>query len=712
MYCRTVLSASPNHTDALNNVGKCLSELASRESADAVGLGNHAFSTWMRVLEVDKNHRMARMNAALHLHSAGLFLEAVVHWNVLLAAHPNDAEVAYNAAVSFQYLGRIEDAAEAYMTAIRVKTSYTEALINLAALHHRYGSISEAVHLYREAIETANAKAENQDLLIMVYNNLGVAQVQLGLFEDAMESHRHALALAEHYASLRGDSKYFNDVELTHGLILKASIPGCYWENRDKIVRSIVNQDSVRIDRGDGPVLLPFDTLLLPIDGMTRMRVARAQSSTFEHHQIDVPTRYGDESIMRVSYLCYDFNDHPTAHLVEGLFRWHKRFKKIRGENDGVHAAAINYGKDDNSTYRASIAADADAFINLNTLGHREAVEEARRWPVGGPSIAVDLQGHTLGTRMELVAMRVAPVQASYLIFPGTSGASFIDSLFVDKHVVPPEHTATYSEKMIYLPGCYQINDYERHLIDSGGDVDAIRRSHGLPAKPAVVFCNFNKSDKLDPVSFAVWMSVLRRVPGSALWLLKPSKQRAFDALKSNLNAQAAAHGVMPSRIVWATRVPKAAHLGRHTAADLFLDTFVYGAHSTATDALRGGLPFLTARGGTFPQRVGVSLLSNVIGSLRLLLECDSLRDFEDLAVALTTTNRATLYRLRQHLVENSQTARLFDTARFTDSMERAYKAMWEIYRADGNQTTRHLVIADAKDEQQHSLGFRRKSWQ
>lgn len=385
----------------------------------------------------------------------------------------------------------------------------------------------------------------------------------------------------------------------------------------------------------------------------------------------------------------------------------------MQGAGHGTYTAAISYGKDDQSSYRASIMSNSDAFINVNNLGYREAVEEARRWPqvlingsirAYGPSIAVDLQGHTLGTRMELMAMRVAPVQASYLIFPGTSGASFIDAILVDSIVVPPESAQTFAEKLVYLPGCYQINDYERHQfarIESHREqhVDRLRKSHGLPSTPSIVFCNFNKNDKLDPTSFSVWMSVMRRVPGSVLWMLQPSKRRAFDTIRLNLQAEAAANGIRHSRIVWASRVPKVEHLIRHEAADLFLDTFVYGAHSTATDALRGGVPFLTMRGQTFPQRVGVSLLSNV-GASQALLACDSLKEFEDMAVFLTTTKRSTLEHLRGRLVEEGMTALLFKTALFTYNMERAFKLMWEQFRADGNRTRRHLVVVHQHNRQ------------
>ena len=291
---------------------------------------------------------------------------------------------------------------------------------------------------------------------------------------------------------------------------------------------------------------------------------------------------------------------------------------------------------------------------------------------------------------------RVAPVQLAYLIYPGTSGASCLDGAVVDPIVVPPEAARVYTERLVYLPGTYQVNDYERHAaVATYAAAPGDRAAHGLPPKPSVVFCNFNKVDKLDPASFGLWMNVLRRAPGSVLWLLRP-KGRQFDHVAANLEAEAAARGVHPARLVWADRVPKAEHLRRHAAADLLLDTLIYGAHSTATDALRGGLPLLTVRGEQFPQRVGASLL-RAVGTHQELLAVDSLRDFEDLAVSLAGTRR--LRALRARLADEGRASRLFDTRAFTRDLERAFHAVWEGHALAGRLAHHVVVLEDVLPE-------------
>ena len=488
------------------------------------------------------------------------------------------------------------------------------------------------------------------------------------------------------------------DQARTH--LLKARVPHCDWVAREAMLAEILDVDRRRMDRGERPALLPFDTLLVDMPPRARMRHAVYTSRALEHYGdlLPPPAPNAPNGSLRVAYMCYDFNDHPTAHLVEGLFRWHRRFKdafrSARGPRALEAVAALGYGKDDHSDYRDAIAADADAFINdLALLGHVDAVVASRDF---GAQIVVDLQGHTLGTRMELCMARVAPVQLAYLIYPGTSGASCLDGAVVDPIVVPPEAARVYTERLVYLPGTYQVNDYERHAaVATYAAAPGARAAHGLPPKPFVVFCNFNKVDKLDPASFGLWMNVLRRAPGSVLWLLRP-KGRQFDHVAANLEAEAAARGVHPARLVWADRVPKAEHLRRHAAADLLLDTLIYGAHSTATDALRGGLPLLTVRGEQFPQRVGASLL-RAVGTHQELLAVDSLRDFEDLAVSLAGTRR--LRALRARLADEGRASRLFDTRAFTRDLERAFHAVWEGHALAGRLAHHVVVLEDVLPE-------------
>ena len=689
------LALDPGHVDALCNLGKMRSDAVRAE-----GPSDAAVALWTRALEIDPLHRMARVNLALDLHRRGRFDAATVHWDELLRRHPADPEVLYNAGVTRAHRGEVPVAADLYQACLERAPDHVEARINLAALYHKHGTPRDAVEHYRRALDSLRRvgpalgeDGDPADAEVMIHGNLGVALTQLGEGDEAVAAHAAGLRIAEARGMVDAA-----DQARTH--LLKARVPHCDWVARDAMLAEILDVDRRRMDRGERPALLPFDTLLVDMPPRARMRHAVYTSRALEHYGdlLPPPAPSAPNGSLRVAYMCYDFNDHPTAHLVEGLFRWHRRFKdafrSARGPRALEAVAALGYGKDDHSAYRDAIAADADAFINdLALLGHVDAVVASRDF---GAQIVVDLQGHTLGTRMELCMARVAPVQLAYLIYPGTSGASCLDGAVVDPVVVPPEAARVYTERLVYLPGTYQVNDYERHAaVAAYAAAPGARAAHGLPPRPFVVFCNFNKVDKLDPASFGLWMHVLRRAPGSVLWLLRP-KGRQFDHVAAHLEAEAAARGVHPARLVWADRVPKAEHLRRHAAADLLLDTLVYGAHSTATDALRGGLPLLTVRGEQFPQRVGASLL-RAVGADQELLAVDSLRDFEDLAVLLAGTRR--LRALRARLADEGRASRLFDTRAFTRDLERAFHAVWEGHALAGRLAHHVVVLEDVLPE-------------
>jgi predicted O-linked N-acetylglucosamine transferase (SPINDLY family) len=243
-------------------------------------------------------------------------------------------------------------------------------------------------------------------------------------------------------------------------------------------------------------------------------------------------------------------------------------------------------------------------------------------------------------------------------------GASYMDYIIADRVVIPPAHQVHYSEKVAYLPHCYQPNDRTRHVA---AEIPS-RAEAGLP--PAgFVFCCFNAGYKIGPEMFDIWMRLLGNVEMSVLWLLdeNPAAQR-------NLKREAQARGMNPERLVFAPRMPVHEHLARHRLADVFLDTLPYNAHTTASDALWMGLPLITLPGSTFPSRVAASLLS----AMRVPeLVTSSLAEYEDLVVALAR-NPERLAEIKAKLARNRDTAPLFDAAQFARHLESAYTTMWE----------------------------------
>ena len=293
--------------------------------------------------------------------------------------------------------------------------------------------------------------------------------------------------------------------------------------------------------------------------------------------------------------------------------------------------------------------------------------------------LAIDCKGHTVDARPGILARRPAAVQAGYLVWPGTYGASFIDYLLVDGFVVPPDERRYYDESLVYLPHSYQVNDDKRAVPVAA----PTRRSLGLP-DAAFVFACFNNNFKITPEVFGVWMRILKATPGSVLWLLADN-----DLVVANLRREAGARGLDPARLIFAPRLPAAEHAQRQLCADLFLDTFPCNAHTTGSDALWCGLPLITLAGRGFPSRVAASLL-HAVGLPELVTT--SLYDYELLALRLSA-DPAALARVGERLRSARTTCALFSTERTTRHLEAAY-AMIE--RASSGRPACDLKVLDS----------------
>jgi predicted O-linked N-acetylglucosamine transferase (SPINDLY family) len=369
---------------------------------------------------------------------------------------------------------------------------------------------------------------------------------------------------------------------------------------------------------------------------------------------------------IRVGYFAATLHEHATAYLMAQLFESHDR--------ERFEITAFSYGPRTGDPMRARLVAAFDRFEEIGARSDLEAAVLARSL---GIDIAVDLMGYTREARPGIFACRAAPIQVAYLGYPGTMGASYVDYAIVDRIVVPRSQYGDYTEKLVTMPSCYQVNDARRPRPEAA----LTRDDAGLP-REGFVFCCFNNNFKLTPRMFDVWMRILREVGGSVLWLMEDNPWAA-----ANLREEARARGVDPARLVFARRVPLAEHLARHRLADLFLDTLPYNAHTTASDALWMGLPVLTCRGESFAGRVAASLLDAVAMPG---LVAATLDQYEQRAVALARDAHA-LQSLRDRLAANLRGAALFDAGTFTRDLEKAYRAMHA--RALAGSAPDHLEI-------------------
>jgi predicted O-linked N-acetylglucosamine transferase (SPINDLY family) len=523
-------------------------------------------------------------------------------------------------------------AAKAFRAALALRPRYAAAASNLGMVLAEQGHMDEALAAQRQAV-TLDPHHVGARV------NLAVLLQRGGCAAEAVDHLLEARRLAP-----EDDSIVAN--------LLKPLMDLCDWPAVAAMADEFRRLEREQAVERWGARLLPFESQLLPFSADLQLRLARLHAGRWPAAPRR-PARAARDGRLRIGYVSADFHDHATAHLTRSLYGRHDRSRF------SVHAYSL--GADDGSDYRRRIERDCDAFTDA---GGESDAALARRIADDGIDILVDMKVHTGGARPGVFALRPAPVQVSYLGYPGTSGAQYLDYLIADSVVVPEGVERFYSEAIVRLPGSYQATDNTQPIATACPS----RAECGLPEQ-AFVFCCFNQLYKIEPVIFSAWMDILRAVPGSVLWLLagqEPAMQR--------LRAAASTAGIAPERLVFAGYAAKPDHLARHHHADLFLDTHDVNAHTTASDALWAGLPVLTWPGETFASRVAASVVS-AAGLPELVMP--SLAAYKEAAIRYAT-DAVALAALKDRLARQRLSCTLFDTPAYVWALEQAYAHMHE----------------------------------
>jgi protein O-GlcNAc transferase len=613
------LALKPDYAEASFNLGNALQALGRHE--EAIGRFENAIS-------LKRDHAEAHNNLGSSLHALGRHEEAIPHFERALAMHPYFADAENNFATALQALGRHREAIAHFTRAIALKPDHARAYSNLGNSLHELGRHEEALaHLERAlAIEPDNADA---------CNNLGNALSSLRRYDGAIASYRRAVRLDP----LQGNA-------LSSYVTLKRRI--CDWSD--------FAEDGARLigALGSGARLVsPFVLTAVTDDPGDQLRGAKQYVEDLRldrlHSAFD--RTFSPREKIRLAYLSADLREHAVAHLIAELIERHDRAR--------FDVLALCWAADDGSDIRRRLERSFDRFIDIRRNSDADVARQMRMLEI---DIAVDLMGFTRDCRPGILAHRPAPVQVNYLGYPATMGAAFIDYAIVDPFVVPPEEQPYFTERLVHLPDCYQVNDAKRIIAKHAPS----RAECGLPQE-AFVFACFNNTYKISPRFFDVWMRLLQAVPGSVLWMLGDNQWAM-----ANLRHEAASRGVAPNRLVFAPRCSSVEHLARHRLADLFLDTLPYNAHVTASDALWAGLPVLTCTGRAFASRVAGSLL-RALGVAELVTT--SPEEYEALALRLARDPQL-LADIRDRMAKNRATAPLFDSDRFRRHLEFAYQEM------------------------------------
>jgi protein O-GlcNAc transferase len=585
------------------------------------------------------------------LHELKRYNEALLAHDAALALHPDYADAHNNRGNALRALKRYDDALAAFASALRLDPELIEA-------HNNRGYVYFELQHYDEALAGCEAALRLQPDHADALNSRANIHFILRQCEQALQGFEAVMRVQPDY-------------DEAAGMRLHCAMHLCAWEHLDHYKAQLF----ALLDAGK---LSSSPFTLMAIDAPLQRQKQCAQRyaqeryltekgsdpffrtsplSLWERARVrdktpDVSTALSSGNAppkkIRIAYFSADWFNHATSYLMAELLEKHDRTR--------FEVIGYCYWRSPDDEMRRRIINAFDQFHSVHDLSDEEIAEHARANAI---DIAVDLKGHTQYARLGIFAHRAAPVQIHYLGYPGTLGAPFIDYLIADPVVIPQAHQEHYAEKILYLPDSYQANDSGKAISER-----VFSRSElGLP-ETGFVFCCFNNNYKITPDLFDSWMRLLIQVEGSVLWLLESN-----GGVRKNLEQAAQARGVAAHRLVFAPWMSLPEHLARHARADLFLDTFYYNAHTTASDALWAGLPVLTRLGETFAGRVAASLL-HAVGLPELVMP--DAQAYEQMALQLAT-HPEQLQSLRSKLAANRLSSPLFDTPRFVRNIEQAY---------------------------------------
>jgi protein O-GlcNAc transferase len=616
------IQIKPNYAGAYYNIGTAL-----RDQGDLVA----SINSYKQAIQIKPDYADAYYNMGISFKEHGDLAASINSYKQVLKINPDYADAYYNMGISFKEHGDLAASINSYKQVLKINPDYADAYLNMGNSLRDQGDLTAAIDSYKQSlkIEPSNADA---------YFNMGNSLRDQGDLTAAIDSYKQSLKIKPDYHVARA-AKLYQQAHI------------CDWIGieTDENLISALGISTQKIS--------PFELLALE-DSPNRHRLRSEiyakndfpqKSLSLEARPVQKPKR------LRVGYFSADFHNHATMYLMAKIFETHN--------SEAFEIYAYSFGHQSNDEMRQRLVKAVDVFKDVNELADQDVAKLVMQDQI---DIAVDLKGYTKSSRTGIFAYRPAPIQINYLGYPGTMGADYIDYIVVDKIVVPAEYQDGYSESIIQLPNSYQVNDNTRVISDRL----MYKSQLGLP-ESGIVFCCFNNSYKISREEFNIWMRVLGKVQGSVLWLLKVNK-----FAEENLRKEAEKRGISGDRLVFAEKLPQGEHLARQRLADLFLDTFNYNAHTTASDALWAGLPVVTKLGKGFAARVAGSLL-NAIGLPELITE--TIEDYEALILELAA-NPQRLAALKEKLATNRLSAPLFDTELFTKHLEDGYEQAYQQY--------------------------------
>ena len=597
------------------------------------------------------------------------FDDSIIQFNKAINLNSNHHALYNNLGAAYKETERYEDAIKNLKKAIELNPNYAEAYNNLGIVFKKKYQHKEAHNNYKKAIELNPNYAE-------AYNNLASLYANIKNYKESIINFSKAIKLKNDYIDAYKNRANIYSLDRKHLLAIKDynklkilepekeniyesliffnKTQICDWKDYKKFLGKIenylINNQSV-IDYINPWKLLSWTDSL---------EIIKKNTNNYNNREYNIADNskkifnLSKKKKIRIAYYSADFRRHAVSHLIANVFECHD---KNSFETIGFHLSKY---RDDDMTQRISKA--LDKFFNAKDISDKDLISQSRNLEI---DIAIDLSGHTADNRINIFSKKISPIQLNFLGYPGTVG-SYMDYIIADKNLINDENKNFYFEKIIYMPDSFQPYDSKRNTLHSNYD----RKKFNLP-ESGFVYCCFNNIYKVNPAIFNSWMRILKKTEGTFLCLLESN-----NSCKENLINEALKRGINSNRILFSPFVDYEDIFQRFKFCDLFLDTFPYAAHTTASEALSSGLPLLTMIGESFQSRVSSSLLKNL--NIPELIT-SNINDYEDFAIYLANSPEK-LKEIKDKLHHSIKSTNTFNTKIYTKNLEKAYQQIYDRY--------------------------------
>jgi protein O-GlcNAc transferase len=599
-----------NNEEILRNLGKSYSQLNQ---------DTNAYNAFNNAIRIRSNNPDAFLGLGLLKLKKNKFNESIKEFNKVIKLNENFYQAYYNIALAQNLLGNYFEAINNYLRAIEINNQYFQAYNNLGSILIKINKIDEAIKILKKAI---TIKPDYLEAL----TNIGVAYLNKKKYLDALKFFNEAIKINPNYVKA-----------ITQKLFLMRKV--CDW-SEDKLLEGnlkLINDSNIDVT--------PWQ--LFSLDDDPKEELSRAIKYGKQFGFRDFKYSYNNSKI-KIAYFTPDFFEHAGMMNMEGIFKYHNKEKfEIYG---------FDYGYSNNDDTHHRIKKYFDKFFYVNNFNDEQISQLVKDNQI---DIVIHRNGYSQNSRNNWFAKKLAPIQISFLGFPGTMGVDYIDYIVADKTVIPEENIKYFSEKIIFLPDTYYPTYNERKISTTKYN----RKDLGID-QSSFVFGSFNNSYKISSVEFKIWMNILGNVENSILLLLVDE-----EITKQNLLKEINKFKIQPKRVKFLNFTNIEDHLSRHSLLDLYLDTFNYNGHTSAVDALYSGIPVITKIGKSFSSRVCSSIL-NACDMSELVTK--DISEYYKLVIKISE-NKSKFEDIKYKLNNNKIDKPLFNTKKYVDNLEKAY---------------------------------------